>query len=133
MRDSYQGMDALSLGTIKGDDVLFFTVTVAVSAGVSFVIFAMFFYWSRREQHRLHKKLLNAISDSGRGPEDLFLTGRDASAYGELVAQFSVNHGKQVISLLEAEGKRFIHVDGEISANERANMVRYLKSEGFMS
>jgi tellurite resistance protein len=26
-----------------------------------------------------------------------------------------------------------VHVDGEITAPERARMVRYLKSEGFMS
>jgi hypothetical protein len=44
-----------------------------------------------------------------------------------------VNQGKQVVSVLEADGRRFIHVDGELSAPERANMVRYLKSEGFMS
>jgi len=52
---------------------------------------------------------------------------------GELIAQFKVNRGKQVVSLFESEGKRFIHVDGELSPKERTKMVRYLKSEGFMS
>jgi len=52
---------------------------------------------------------------------------------GELVAQFKDKQGRQVISVLEADGKRFLHIDGEISARERARMVRYLKSEGFMS
>ena len=35
--------------------------------------------------------------------------------------------------VLESDGKRFIHVDGELSPNERLKMVNYLKSEGFMS
>jgi len=54
-------------------------------------------------------------------------------ACGELVARFKVNHGKQVVSVLESDGKRFIHVVGELSAPERAKMIRYLKSEGFMT
>ena len=53
--------------------------------------------------------------------------------YGELIAQFKVNHGKQVVSVLESDGKRYIHVVGELSPNERTKMVSYLKSEGFMS
>ncbi len=73
------------------------------------------------------------MAASGRDPDELILTGRDAIAYGELIAQFKVNHGKQVVSVLESDGKRFIHVAGELTANERTKMVRYLKSEGFMS
>jgi hypothetical protein len=126
-------MDSATIAGLRADDLLFFALTAGVAAGVSVTVFIGCFYWFRREQRRLHKKLLAAIADAGRDSEDLFLTGRDASAYGELVAQFKVNHGKQVVSVLEADGKRFIHVDGELSARERAKMVRYLKSEGFMS
>ena len=106
---------------------------VAVAAGVSLAIFTVCFHWLRREQNRLQKRLLNAVAESERDPDSLFLTGRDAAIHGELVAQFKVNHGKQVVSLLESDGKRFLHVDGKLSAPERAKMVRYLKSEGFMS
>ncbi len=115
------------------DDILFLAITAAVAAGVSFAVFMGCLYWFRREQRRLQKKILQAIAEAGRDPEELFLSGRDASSYGELVAQFKVNQGKRVVSLLESDGRRFIHVDGELSAVERAKMVRYLKSEGFMS
>ena len=77
--------------------------------------------------------MLAALASAHGEFGDLFLTGADVAAAGELIAQFKVNHGKRVVSLLESEGKRFIHVDGELSTLERANMVRYLKSEGFMS
>jgi hypothetical protein len=81
----------------------------------------------------MQKRILNAISHSGRLGDELFVTGRDAASCGELVAQFKVNQGKQVVSVLEADGKRFIHVDGELTTPEREKMVRYLKSEGFVS
>ncbi len=71
--------------------------------------------------------------DSSHEPDELFLTDSDAIAYGELIAQFKVNHGKQVVSVLESDGKRFVHVAGDLSPHERTKMMHYLKSEGFMS
>jgi hypothetical protein len=135
MRDSYPDMDASSiLATgLKANDIPILALTIAVAACASLAVFAACFYWFRREQRQWQKKILKAISDADRDPEALFLTGRDAMAYGELVAQFKVNHGKQVVSVLESDGKRFIHVVGELSPHERTKMVRYLKSEGFMS
>jgi hypothetical protein len=115
------------------NDGLFLALAVALVACASLAVFVACFYWFRREQRHWQKTLLRAIAESGRDPEELFLTGRDAIAYGELIAQFKVNRGKQVVSVLESEGKRFIHVVGELSPNERTKMVRYLKSEGFMS
>ncbi len=127
----------MELGTstdfFKVDDVLFLALTAAVAAGAALVVFIACFYWFRREQRRLQKKILQAIAKSGRDPEEIFLTGSDIITSGELVAQFKVNHGKQVVSVLESDGKRFIHVDGELTGPERAKMVRYLKSVGFMS
>jgi len=117
----------------KANDIPFLALTIAVAACASMAVFAACFYWLRREQRRWQKRILKAIADSDRGPEDLFLTGKDAMACGELVAQFKVNHGKQVVSVLESDGKRFIHILGELSPRERTKMVRYLKSEGFMS
>jgi hypothetical protein len=122
-----------SAGFLKVDDVLFLALTAAVAAGAALVVFVACFYWFRREQRRLQKKILQAIAKSGRDVDEIFLTGTDIVGSGELVAQFKVNHGKQVISVLESDGKRFIHVDGELSGAERARMARYLKSEGFMS
>lgn len=126
-------MESLAATGFKGNDLLFLALTVAVAVCASLVVFLTCFYWFRREQRRWQKRILHVLADSARDPEDLFLTGRDAIAYGELIAQFKVNHGKQVVSVLESEGKRFIHVVGELSPNERTKMVRYLKSEGFMS
>jgi hypothetical protein len=126
-------MDSVTAFGFKVNDLLFLAVTAAVAGGVSFAVFMGYFYWFRREHRRWQKRILNAITDAGRDPDDLFLTGRDAAAHGELVAQFKVNQGKQVVSVLESDGKRFIHVVGELSPLEREKMVRYLKSEGFMS
>ena len=126
-------MESLAATGFTGGNLLFLALTAAVAACASLAVFAAGFYWFRREQRRLQKRVLKAITDSGRSADELILTGRDATAYGELVAQFKVNHGKQVVSVLEADGKRFIHVVGDLSPNERTKMVRYLKSEGFMS
>ena len=133
MRDSYRDMESIAAAGFKGNGILFLALTIAVAASASLAVFIVCFYWFRREQRRWQKRILHAIADSGRDPEELFLTGRDAMAYGELVAQFKVNHGKQVVSVLESDGKRFIHLVGELSPQERTKMVRYLKSEGFMS
>jgi hypothetical protein len=130
MRDSNEDMESFAVTGMKENDILFLVLTVAVAVSASL---AVCFYWFRREQRRWKKELLRAITDAGRDPEQLFLTGRDAITYGELIAQFKVNQGKQVVSVLESDGKRFIHVVGELSPNERTKMVRYLKSEGFMS
>jgi hypothetical protein len=133
MRDSYQHMESIAATGLTANDVLFLALMVAVAACAALAVFLACFFWFRREQRRWQKRVLHAIADSGRDPEELFLTGRDAIAYGELIAQFKVNQGKQVVSVLESDGKRFIHVAGELSPGERTKMVRYLKSEGFMA
>jgi hypothetical protein len=126
-------MDSFIVNGIKGNEFLFVALTVLVAACTALAVFAICFHWFRREQRRWQKKFLKAISETGRNGDDLILTGRDTRAYGELIAQFKVNQGKQVVSVLESEGKRFIHVVGDLTPNERTKMVRYLKSEGFMS
>ena len=126
-------MESLAGTSFSANDILFFVITVAVAAFASLVVFLVCFYFFRREQRRWQKKIIQAIVESGRDPEELFLTGRDAIECGELIAQFKVNKGKQVVSVLESDGKRFIHVVGELTPVERTKMVRYLKSEGFMS
>jgi hypothetical protein len=128
-----EDMEATAVTGLSTNDLLALALTLAVAICVSLAVVLSCFYWFRREQLRWQKRILRAVADSGRDPEELFLTGRDAITYGELIAQFKVNQGKQVVSVLESDGKRFIHVVGELSANERTKMVRYLKSEGFMS
>ena len=126
-------MESIAATGLNANEVIFLVAAVAVAAGASLAVFAGCLFWFRREQRRWQKKMLRAIADSNRDPNQLFLTGQDAITYGELIAQFKVNQGKQVVSVLESEGKRYIHVVGDLSANERNKMVRYLKSEGFMS
>jgi len=133
MRDSYEDMDSVLVMGLKGSDLIFLGIAAAVAAGVSLAVCWVCFYLFRREQRRLHGKIIKTVAQAGRGSDELFLTGRDPSSYGELVAQFKVNQGKQVVSVLESDGKRFIHVAGELSAHERTRVVRYLRSEGFMS
>ena len=124
-------MDSLALLGLKSGDYLFILITAAVSASASLAVFTACFFWFQRKQRSAQRRLLKAITATGRRPEDLILTGSDTMACGELVAR--VNHGRLVVSVLESEGKRFIHVNGEISAVERSKVVHYLKSEGFMS
>lgn len=126
-------MESFATFGLSANEIPFFVLTVAAAAFVSLSIFLAGFFWLRREQRRWQKKLVRALVNSGRDPEELFLTGQDAIACGELIAQFKVNQGKQVVSVLESDGKRFIHVVGDLTAGERTKMVRYLKSEGFMS
>jgi hypothetical protein len=120
-----------SFGNIKPDDLLFLVAVALVAAGTSFTVFMACFFWFRREQRRLQSRIFSAIAQAGG--EGSFGLETPVPRTGELVAQFKAKQGKQVISVLEADGKRFLHIDGEISAPERAKMVRYLKSEGFMS
>src|SRR5580692_3251529 len=121
-------MDFGMLTAGETHDVLFLALTAGVAGLASFLVFAACFYWFRREQRRV----LRSISRTSGCPAE-FLTGDDAAAGGELVAQFKVNRGRQVLSVLEADGRRFIHVEGELSRREREKLIRYLKSEGFMS
>ena len=125
-------MVLLAIAVLKGDSLLAPSLIIAVGAGFSFA-FLLTGYWMRRRQRIRQRQLLKAMVRQADNTEDLILVGNDATAHGELVAQFRVNKGKRVLSVLEADGKRFIHVDGAISEGERARMVRYLKSEGFMS
>ena len=124
-------MDWLAASGLKGGDLLFIAITAVVSAGSSLAVFAGCFYWFQSKQRRAQRRLMKAIAATGRRPEDLILTGNDTMACGELVAR--VHHGRHVVSVLESDGKRFIHVTGELSQNERNKVVHYLKSEGFMS
>ncbi len=123
-------MDLAAFG-LKSGDLLFFFLTAVIAAGTSLAVFAACFYWFRREQRSMQKRIVKAITTAGRRPEDMILTGSDTMVCGELVAR--VNHGRHVVSVLEADGKRFIHVNGELSPGERSKVVHYLKSEGFMS
>jgi hypothetical protein len=132
MRNSYIVMESFATG-LKENDFLFLGLTALVAAGAALVVFAACFYWFRREQRRLQRRILRTITESSRHPDEIFQTGHESMSYGELVAQFKVNQGKQVVSVLESEGKRYIHVEGDLTPNERSKMVRYLKSEGFMS
>jgi hypothetical protein len=124
-------VDWLAASGLKGSDFLFIVATALVSAISSLAVFTACYLWYSRRQRRLQRRFMRAITATGRRPEDLILTGSETMACGELVAR--VNHGRHVVSVLESDGKRFIHVSGELSANERTKVVHYLKSEGFMS
>jgi hypothetical protein len=124
-------MDAA--GAWKSEDLLFLLEVAGVAAGVSLAVFVGCFCWFRREQRRLQTRLLAALSRSHREGEEVFVTGQGLIPSGELVARFKVNSGRQTVSVVEAEGRRYIHVDGDLSGPARERMIRYLRSEGFMS
>lgn len=133
MRDSYHVMLFGTVAQLETSDGLFLLLVAAVAATASFAVFLGCFYWFRHDQRRLQRRIIHAIAQVPQNSKELFVTGGDAASCGELVAQFKVKQGKQVVSVLEADGRRFIHIDGTLSESERARMVRYLKSEGFMS
>ncbi len=124
-------MELLAAFGLKGGDLLFIAITAAVSSLSSLAVFAGCYFWYSRKQRRAQRRLMRAITATGRRPEDLILTGNETRACGELVAR--INHSRHVVSVLESDGKRFIHVSGELSPGERSKVVHYLKSEGFMS
>ena len=99
-------MESTAATTLTASDILSLSLIVAVAVCALLAVFLACFYWFRREQLRWQRKILRAIADTGREPEEMFLTGQDAITYGELIAQFKVNQGKQVVSVLEADGKR---------------------------
>jgi hypothetical protein len=120
-------------GATGTSEISFLILVAGTAAAASLVVFLAGFCWFRYEQRRVQRKLLQAIAQAAKASDQLFVTDEDASVSSELVAQIRVRRGKQVVSVLEANGKRFIHVEGDLSVPERARMVRYLKSEGFMS
>lgn len=132
MHDSYLGMFTVDAGSLKFEDGTSLLVLATVAFIAAMVGFIACMLWFRHEQNQWKKDLLETMARSGRDEDDLFFTGK-ASDRGELIAQFKVNQGKQVVSILESDGKRFIHVDGELSARERAKVIHYLKSEGFVA
>lgn len=112
---------------------LFFLLVAAIAAAASFSVFLGCFYWFRHDQRKQQRRIIQALTETPSANREIFVSGGDAASCGELVAQFKVRDGKQVVSVLEADGKRFIHIAGDLPENERARMIRYLKSEGFMS
>lgn len=126
-------MESSIASAFKGGDLISLALVAVVAGGTSLAVFLACYYWFRYEQRRIRKKILQAIVQAGSDPEELLLVGPDMEAHGEIVAQFKLNHGKQVVSVLESSGVRFIHIDGDLAPHERAKMMRYLKSEGFVS
>ncbi|MCE0482675.1 MAG: hypothetical protein LV479_00370 [Methylacidiphilales bacterium] len=120
-------------GSLNGSDLLFLALTALVAGGTSLAVFLACYYWFRRQQCKARENIFQALIQAGRKPEEFFLSGPEMAASGEVVAQFRVNQGKQVVSVLESCGRRFIHIDGDLPPQERAKMIRYLKSEGFVS
>lgn len=105
---------------------------------VASVIFAsLWLAWLRRVQgqlKRIERLMMNQPIPAVRKPvvnEETFAENIHVSK-PELVAQFKVKDGQQTVSVLEADGKRFLRVDGDLSWKQRLKMLRYLKSEGFM-
>lgn len=104
-----------------------------VLAVASLLLLAIGYALLRRENRRLQSKVLHLAAKLDRKIQSEIVFVQSSPSNAELVAQFKVGPGRQTVSILEAGGKRFIHVEGALTDSERASMVRYLKSEGFMS
>lgn len=99
----------------------------AVTLGIVGGLFCLFWLTWLRPTHRrmeeLHRVLIEALTDpaSERQTEG-----------SELVARFRVAEGAKTVSIMEREGRRFLEVDGDLSNEERDQLLRYLRNEGFI-
>ena len=58
-------MESVLVNGFKGNnEILFIALTVLVAACTALAVFAVCFYWFRREQRRWQKKFLKAIAES---------------------------------------------------------------------
>jgi hypothetical protein len=60
------------------------------------------------------------------------LTNRDEDEGATPVAQFQLKASGRTISVVESGGKRFMKIDGLVTRRERDQLIRYLRSEGFL-
>ncbi|PTY01704.1 hypothetical protein DB346_11790 [Verrucomicrobia bacterium LW23] len=111
------------------NDTLSVSVLIAVVGITAITSFAVFFLvwwlWLRK----LH---LSAENWQERDFDESLDMPADHFANAELVHQLRVGANGRTISVLESDGKRFVRVNGELSRKERAQMMRYLKAEGYM-
>ncbi|PAW79975.1 MAG: hypothetical protein B9S32_01205 [Verrucomicrobia bacterium Tous-C9LFEB] len=114
-------------------------MAAVLGALASSVIFAtLWVAWLRRMQKQL--KQIERLMYNKPIPPARPTPMESAAAFAsnvmtkkpELVAQFKVKDGQQTVSVMESDGKRFLRVDGDLSWKQRLQMLRYLKSEGFM-
>lgn len=110
-------------------------VMLAGALSSAVVIVSAWFFWLRHMEKQLSR--LEYLLDRMPAQGTLLNASPNSPATGaptELVAQFKVSDGQQeqTVTVLESDGKRFFRVDGELSRSQRAQMLRYLQSEGFM-
>lgn len=120
-------MDELSRGE-------FLAAIAAVTALTSTGVFVLlWWFWLRRFERRLHRlgeQLASPPSDSSGKKHKLKPATEPEN--GELVATFKLSTSDHTVSIIEEDGKRFLRVDGKLTEQEREQMLRYLKSEGFL-
>ncbi len=117
MRDSYGDMETAAAGGIKMDDVLFFTLIIAVAASVSLTIFMTCFYWFRREQRRMQKNILAAIAQSGHEPR--------TSSHGQGMRRLMASWSRNSRSTGASRSCRFWKPTASVSSTSMASFRRW--------
>ncbi|MEM1057959.1 MAG: hypothetical protein AAGK14_01815 [Verrucomicrobiota bacterium] len=111
---------------------LIVVLTAITSAGVFFLLWVI---WLRQFQKRIER-----LGESLQGGQASPVWRVNASPRpaeeeaegGELLATFKLSNSNHTVSILEEDGKRVVRVDGELTDEERDQMLRYLKNEGFL-
>jgi len=122
-------MDELSRSEFLAAVVI---VTALTSATVFFLLWL---FWLRQFQRRI-ERLGERLHPNGQNGlqvrKQKLKPAEHEPEEGELVATFKLSNSEHTVSIIEENGKRYLRVDGELSDQERDQMLRYLKSEGFL-
>lgn len=121
-------MDELSRGE-------FLTLVVSATALTSVSVFVLLWWcWLRRVEQRVERLGLHLRDPTSAETSHKTLKLKPASEpeNGELLATFKLSASEHTVSIIEEDGKRFLRVDGKLTDQEREQMLRYLKSEGFL-
>src|SRR5262249_27955063 len=100
------------------------------------VFIALIFPWLRSIQRQVeHIQELLLYPEMDNEHATVGLPGMPNSGEADPahpVAQFQLRASGHNISVVESGGKRFMKIDGQVTRRERDQLIRYLRSEGFL-
>lgn len=109
---------------------------VGASALTTLTVFiALIFPWLRsihRQIEHIQELLLYPDMENEHAPVGLRELAGPGDSDAHPVAQFQLKASGRTISVVESGGKRFMKIDGQVSRKERDQLIRYLRSEGFL-
>jgi len=102
-------------------------LTALTSGGVFLLLWLLWLRRLQRNVDRFQSSVLHRLGDHSSAAEPMSAMDEE-----EVVAQLKVAEGSKTVCVMERDGRRYLRVDGELTRRERDQVMRYLKSEGFM-